>query len=105
MSPLLTGSELIAALLTTKQPIKVINLMNGERYVEHVEPEVAIRMALSGSFEGSGRNGRVRNIRLIDKRTPNIADATHWDGRACRHYDGPVTKQTVELYDRIFRSA
>lgn len=101
--PTFTGSQLLDALRTTQHEVKVLSVA-GE-FERRVDPAEALHLAAMGSYEGGGRNQRVRYLRLVDTRTPNVHDAAYWDRRSCRHYDGAPDRHTVDLWDRILQRA
>ena len=98
---LLQGHKLIDVLRTTTADVKVFTATGA---FLKVPAATALHLVHMGSYEGGGSSKRVRFIReAIDTRRPNVADHHHWEGRGCRHYDKPVTRETVDLWDLILR--
>jgi len=64
---------------------------------------MAICICKAGMYVGKVQAGRVRHIRELDPR-PLLCDLHRWDDRTIFHYDRPVDREIVELWDLIFRN-
>jgi hypothetical protein len=103
---MLTGAELIKALITTSEPVKVL-ASDGRSVTRCVSADKAlVLMARGGHFEGKCRTGRVFYIRethprFVDTRKPNTFDADRWRDRPVIRFHKALDKHTVDLWDII----
>lgn len=77
----LLGPTLLAVLRLTAEDVKLFE--KGATSPVKISPQQALSLARSGLYEGVGTRKRVKHIREIDARTPNVHDASFWDGRGC----------------------
>lgn len=98
----LRGTELLEALLRSNaaQVKWIVAGMEPHQIPKHQ----AYYIARTSPYEGKYRNGRVYFIREIDDRPPPVTDMQFWDGRAVTHYNKPVDKETVKVWERYFAS-
>ena len=80
----LNGSILIEVLRLTTEKVKLFE--RGSSSPIKITAQQALSLARSGLYEGGGTMQRVKHIREVDSRTPNVADHSFWDGRGCMRF-------------------
>ena len=87
----ITGEALFIRLSLCTQFVKLIR--DGAQQ-ERIAPEMALRIARAGSYEGKARGRRVFHIREVESRAPQtfVADTHYLDDRAMiRFHDDQTT--------------
>jgi len=72
--------------------------------MHHITSSMALAIARGGAYEAKSRSGRVYSMREIPDRRNFIVDEEYWRDRAVIRWASPVTKKTVDLWDRIFQA-
>jgi len=99
---IIRGQDLLTALESTSGLVKWIVGQGLEMH--HITSSMALAIARGGAYEAKSRSGRVYSMREIPDRRNFIVDEEYWRDRAVIRWASPVTKKTVDLWDRIFQA-